>query len=171
MLCLWSTKCTHACLCSILWKNPGWVPDCQRLEQIGLWSTSQLSLWSGVFTWRPELSFCCLLSKVISFIISMLYIEHCRLILPLFVAICDIWLSGLTYGGVYLILFLKPDATDSDKKNSVTKLSPMAIGHNLLHSPVPMSYPYTVTISFSSFYHESNNHHLLWVMTGYSRYR
>ena len=34
------------------------------------------------------LSFSCLLSKVISFILSMLYIEHCLLILPLFVAIC-----------------------------------------------------------------------------------
>ena len=48
--------------------------------------------------------FRCLLFKVIFFILSMLYIEHCLLILPLFVAICDIWLSGLTYG-VYLVLF------------------------------------------------------------------
>jgi hypothetical protein len=94
----------------ILWKNLGWVPDCQRLEQLGLWSTSQLSLWSGVFTWRPKLSFCCLLSKVISFAISTLYIKHCHLILPLFVAICEIWLPGLTYG-VYLVLFLKRDVT------------------------------------------------------------
>jgi hypothetical protein len=95
---------------SILWKNPGWVPDCQRLEQTDLWSTSQLSLWSGVFTWRPELSFRCLLSKVISFILSTLYIKHYHLIIPLFVAICEIWLPGLTYG-VYLILFLKPGVT------------------------------------------------------------
>jgi hypothetical protein len=80
------------------------------LEQIGLWSTSQLSLCSGVFTWKPELSFRCLIYKVISFIISTLYIEHCLLILPLFVAICEIWLPRLTYG-VYLILFLKPGAT------------------------------------------------------------
>jgi hypothetical protein len=91
-------------------KNPEWVPDCQILEQTGLWSTSQLSLWSGVFTWRPELSFRCLLSKGISFILSTLYIEHCHLIIPLFVAICEIWLPGLTYG-VYLVLFLKPGAT------------------------------------------------------------
>ena len=34
--------------------------------------------------------FCCLLSKVMPFILSMLYIKHCRLILPLFVDICDI---------------------------------------------------------------------------------
>jgi hypothetical protein len=106
MLCLWSTKCTHACLFfSILWKNPRWIPDCQRLEQLGLWSTSQLSLWSGVFTWRPELSFRCLLSKVISFTTSMLYNKHCLLILSLFVAICEVWLPGLTYG-VYMVLFL-----------------------------------------------------------------
>ena len=37
-----------------------------------------------------ELSFRCLLSKVISFILSMLYIDRCLLILPLFVAICEI---------------------------------------------------------------------------------
>jgi len=34
--------------------------------------------------------FYCLLSKVISFILSTLYIEHCLLILPLFVPICEI---------------------------------------------------------------------------------
>ena len=44
----------------------------------------------GVFTRRLELSFRCLLSKVMSFILSMLYIKHCLLILPLFVAICEI---------------------------------------------------------------------------------
>ena len=54
--------------------------------------------------------FRCLLSKVISFILSMLYIKHCLLILPLFVAICEICLPGLTYG-VYLVLSLKPGAT------------------------------------------------------------
>ena len=42
----------------------------------------------------------------------MLYIEHCLLILPLFVAICEIWLPRLTYG-VYLVLSLKPGATSS----------------------------------------------------------
>jgi hypothetical protein len=86
-----------------------------------LWSTSQLSLWSGVFTWRPELSFRCLLSKVISFIISTLYIEHCHLILPLFVAICEIWLPGLTYG-VYLVLFLKPGVTVINRPQNVGHL-------------------------------------------------
>ena len=34
--------------------------------------------------------FHCLLSKVISFILSTLYIEHCLFILPLFVAIYEI---------------------------------------------------------------------------------
>ena len=36
--------------------------------------------------------------------------KHCLLILPLFVAICEIWLPELTYG-VYLVLFLKLCAT------------------------------------------------------------
>ena len=95
---------------SIIWMK---IPDGYQiasLEELGLWSTSQLSLWIRVFTRRLELSFRCLLFKVISFILSMLYIEHCLLILPLFVAICEIWLPGLTYG-VYMVLFLKPGAT------------------------------------------------------------
>jgi len=41
-------------------------------------------------TEESELSFRCLLSKVVSFILSTLYIEHCLLILPLFVAIYEI---------------------------------------------------------------------------------
>jgi len=64
----------------------------------------------GVFTRRSERSFHYLLSKCYILILSTLYIEHCLLILPLFVAIYDIWLSGLTYG-VYLVLFFKPVAT------------------------------------------------------------
>ena len=52
------------------------------LEELDLWSTSQLSLWSGVFTRRSKLSFRCLQSKVISLVI-LRYIEHCLLILPL----------------------------------------------------------------------------------------
>jgi hypothetical protein len=55
-------------------------------------------------------SFRYLLSKVILFVLSTLYIKQCLLILPLFVAICVIWLLGLTYG-VYLVLSLKPGAT------------------------------------------------------------
>jgi len=51
-----------------------------------------------------------LLSKVIFFILSTLYIEHCLLVLPLFIAICEIWLLELTYG-VYLVLFIKSGAT------------------------------------------------------------
>ena len=34
--------------------------------------------------------FCCLISKVMPFILTMLYIKHCLLILPLFVAIREI---------------------------------------------------------------------------------
>ena len=39
---------------------------------------------------EDRLSFHYLLPKVILFILSILYIEHCLLILPLFVAICEI---------------------------------------------------------------------------------
>ena len=59
----------------------------------------------------------CFLSKVISFILSTLYIEHCLLILPLFIVICEIWLPGLTYG-VYLVLFLKSSATKWYQSNA-----------------------------------------------------
>ena len=51
---------------------------------------------------------CCL--RLYHFILSMLYIKHCLWILPLFVAIYEIWLSRLTYG-VYLVLSLKLGAT------------------------------------------------------------
>jgi hypothetical protein len=61
--------------------------------------------------------FPCLLSKVISFIISTLYIKHYHLILSLFVAICEIWLPWLTYG-VYLVLFLKPGVTKWYQSNA-----------------------------------------------------
>jgi hypothetical protein len=47
--------------------------------------------------------------NVIFFELSTLFIKHCLLILPLFVAICVIRLSGLTYG-MYLVSFLKPGA-------------------------------------------------------------
>jgi len=50
----------------------------------------------------------------------MLYIKHCLLILPLFVAIYDIWLPRLTYGA-YLVLFLKSGATH--KENLLSHLS------------------------------------------------
>ena len=45
------------------------------------------------FESSPEDQSClfrCLLSKVILFILSALYIEHCLSILPLFIAICEI---------------------------------------------------------------------------------
>ena len=111
MLYLLSTTCIYACfIFFIIWINILNGYQIASLEQLGLWSTSQLSPWNGVFTRRSELSFRCLLSKVISFILNMLYIEQCLSILPLFVAICEIWLPGLTYG-VYLVWFLKPGAT------------------------------------------------------------
>jgi hypothetical protein len=42
----------------------------------------------------------------------MIYIKHYVLILPLLIAIREIWLLGLTYG-MYLVLFLKPGAIAS----------------------------------------------------------
>jgi len=66
-------------------------------------------LWIWSFRLKDGVSFRCLLSKVIFFVLSTLYIKHCPLILPLFVAICVILLSGFTYG-VYVVLFLKPGA-------------------------------------------------------------
>jgi hypothetical protein len=58
---------------------------------------------------EDEVSFRCLLAKVVFFVLSSLYIKHWLLILPLFVVICVIWLSGLTYG-MYPVLSLKPSA-------------------------------------------------------------
>ena len=48
--------------------------------------------------------------KVIFFVVVRYILSNCLLILSLFVAICEIWLPGLTYGA-YLVLFLKPGAT------------------------------------------------------------
>jgi hypothetical protein len=96
------------------------IPDGYQIasleKSLGLCSTSQLSLWIWSFRLKNGVSFRCLLSKVISFILSSLY-KHCLLILPLFVAICEIWLPGLTYS-VYLVLFLKPGATKWYQSNA-----------------------------------------------------
>jgi len=86
-------------------------------KSLGLCSTSQLSLWIWSFHLKNGVSFRYLLSKVIYFILSSLYIKHCLLIFPLFVAICEVWLPGLTYG-VYLVLFLKPGATKWYQSNA-----------------------------------------------------
>ena len=80
------------------------------LEELGLWSTSQSSLW----IW----SLCLNIRVVFPLSILWGYIpftntlcnKYCLLILPLFVAICEIWLPGLTYS-VYLVLSLKLGAT------------------------------------------------------------
>ena len=69
-----------------------------------------VSLWIWSFHWRLKLSFRCLYSEVIIFILIRYVFKHCLLILPLFIAICEIWLLELTYD-VYLILFIKPSAT------------------------------------------------------------
>ena len=44
-------------------------------KSLGLCSTSQLSLWIWSFRLKNDESFRCLLSKVISFILSLLYIS------------------------------------------------------------------------------------------------
>ena len=102
----------HVLTLALLFKSLK-IPDGYQiasLEELGLWSTSQLSLWIGVFAWRSELPFRCLYSEVIIFILICYVFKHCLFVLPLFVAICEIWLPELTYG-VYLVLFLKPSAT------------------------------------------------------------
>ena len=114
MLYLLSMTCTYACfIFSIIWIK---IPDGYQIARVWRnYACDQLvSCPCGirVFTQRSELSFRCLLSMVISFILSMLYSKHCLLILPLFIAICEIWLPRLTYGA-YLVLFLKPGATTS----------------------------------------------------------
>jgi hypothetical protein len=58
-----------------------------------------------------------LVSNVISFKLSMSYIKHCLLILPLFLAIYVISLSELTYG-VYLVLSSKPGASHLGENNA-----------------------------------------------------
>ena len=58
--------------------------------------------------------------------------KHCLMILPLFVAICEIWLSGLIYG-VYLVLSLKPSATCFSRNWSVVPYL-MCFALNLFHN-------------------------------------
>jgi hypothetical protein len=88
-------------MCSLLLFQP---------HQLGLWSTSQLSPWSWSFRMKIGVFFRCLLSKVIVFVLIRNIISIVFWYYPLFVAICVIWLPGLTYG-VYPVLFLKPGAT------------------------------------------------------------
>ena len=56
-------------------KNPGWVQIASLEKSLGLCSTSQLSLWIWSFLLKNGVSFLCLLSKVISLILSSLYIS------------------------------------------------------------------------------------------------
>jgi hypothetical protein len=79
--------------------------------------------------------------------------------------IISLWLDQGPWNGWSLI--------DMGRENSATKLCPVAMGHNLLHPPIPIPHPCPVTISFPAFQFEiyDYNNHLLWVMTGYPRYR
>ena len=102
---------------SILWIK---IPDgCQiaGLEELGLWSTSQLSLWILSLRLKIRVDFpMSILWGYIPFT-NTLCNKYCLLILPLFVAICEIWLPGLTYS-VYLVLSLKPGATKWYQSNA-----------------------------------------------------
>ena len=113
MLYLLSTTCTYACFVfSIIWIK---IPDGYQiasLEELGLWSTSQSSLWiseSSPEDWN-QLSTVCTL-RLFPFT-NTLCNKYCLLILPFFMAICEIGLPRLTYS-VYLVLSLKPGATPS----------------------------------------------------------
>ena len=81
-----------------------------ELEELGLWSTSQLSLWKWSLHLKIGVVFPLSILWGCIIFTNTLCNKHCLMILPLFIAICEIWLSGLTYGA-YLVLFLKPDAT------------------------------------------------------------
>ena len=64
-----------------------------RLLEFGgirLMINSQLSLWNWSLHLKIELSFRCLYSEVIIFILKRYVFKHCLLILTLFVAICEI---------------------------------------------------------------------------------
>ena len=89
------------------------IPDGYQiagLEELGLWSTSQSSLW--IWSLRLKIGLDFPLSILWGYFpfTNTLCNKYCLLILPLFVAICEIWLPRLTYS-VYLVLSLKPGAT------------------------------------------------------------
>ena len=92
MLYLLSTTCTYACFIffNYLDKNPGWVPDCQSggvklvvnqlVVPVDLESSPEdRSRLSAVYTLR-----------LYFFLLIRYVFKHCLLILPLFVAICEI---------------------------------------------------------------------------------
>ena len=80
------------------------------MEKLGLWSTSQLSLWKWSLHLKIGVVFPLSILWGCILYTNTLCNKHCLMILPLFVAIYEIWLPRLTYG-VYLVLFLKPGAT------------------------------------------------------------
>ena len=80
------------------------------LEELGLWSTSQSSLW--IWSLHQKIGVAFPLSLLWGYFPfnNTLCNKYCLLILPWFVVVCEIWLPGLTYS-VCLVLFLKPGAT------------------------------------------------------------
>ena len=111
MIQLLSMTCTYTCfIFSIHWIK---IPDGYQiagLKELGLWSTSQSSLW--IWSLRLKIGVNFPLSILWGYFpfTNTLCNKYCLLILPLFVAICEIWLPGLTYS-MYLVLPLKPGAT------------------------------------------------------------
>ena len=117
MLCCWVWYVlTLALLFYTLDKNSGWVLDCWFGGVRLVVNQSVVPVDFGVFARRSESTFRCLFSEVI-FLLLIRYVISSLLILPWFVAICEIWLPGLTYS-VYLVLFLKPGATKWYQSNA-----------------------------------------------------
>ena len=87
------------------------------LEELGLWSTSQSSLWIWSLRQKIRVDFpLSILWGYITFT-NTLCNKYCLLVLSLFVAICEIWLPRLTYS-VYLVLSLKLGATKWYQSNA-----------------------------------------------------
>ena len=78
----------------------------------------------------------------------MLFIKHCLLILPLFVAICEVGLPELTYG-VYLVLSLKPGATHI----SFVCSAPEGLCYSHMGFAVVLRIDCMWTVDLSDFYH------------------
>jgi hypothetical protein len=110
MLYLWSTKYTHACLFFNTLEKSRMGTGLPEIGGVRLVINQSVVPVEWSLHLKTRVVFPLFAIKVISFILSTLYIKHYHLILPLIVAICEIWLPRLTYG-MYLVLLLKPGVT------------------------------------------------------------
>ena len=112
MLYLLSTTSTYACFTFQIFGWKSWMGT-RLLEFGGIRLVINQSVVPMDWSLRLKIGVVFPLSILWGYILytSTLYIEHWLLILPLFIAICEIWLPRLTYG-VYMVLFLKPGATN-----------------------------------------------------------